>query len=85
MQYGDFYKIVEFNQDVLKKIDKKISDMNLQIEKSQVNKDTLFGRNPNIRISRQAWIEEESFCKSFIDFGQKINKVSQWNIDIRSI
>ena len=85
MQYGDFYKIVEFNEDVIKEIDNRISNMDLKLDKSLVSEDTLYGREPNLRISKNAWIKEVSFCKSFLDFGQKINKLCQWNFDIKSI
>ena len=85
MQYGDFYKIIEFHEDVIKKIDNAILNMDLKIEKSLLNEDSLSGRDPKLRISNQAWINEASFCKSFYDFGQKINKLCQWNFDIKGI
>ena len=40
--------------------------MDLLIEKSLVNEG-----DPNLRISKQAWIKDGSFCKYFFDIGQK--------------
>ena len=85
MKYGDYYKIIDINEDVIKKIDNKISNMNLQIKDSLVNKEELKGLDPNLRISKQAWIREVSFCKSFYDIGQKINELCNWNFDIKGI
>ena len=85
MKYREIYKIIEMNEDNIKKIDSTISNMNLQIKNSVVNKEELKDRNPNIRISKQAWIKEKSFCKSFYDLGQKINELCYWNFDIKGI
>ena len=85
MKYGDIYRIIEFNEENLKKIDNTISNINLQIKNSVVNKEELTGRNSNLRISKQAWIREASFCKSFFDIGQKINELCRWNFDIKGI
>ena len=85
MKYGDHYRVIELNDDVIKKIDNKISNMDLQIKKSSVNKDSLSGRDPNIRISKQAWIQDVSFCKSFYDIGQKVNELCRWNFYIKGI
>ena len=41
MKYGDSYRVIEFNEDVIKKIDKTISNMNLQTKDSLVNKEEL--------------------------------------------
>ena len=56
--------------------------MDLQIEKSLVNEG---GVDPNLRISKQAWIKEASFCKYFFDIGQKVNELCKWNFDIKGI
>ena len=85
MRYGDFYRVIEFHDDVIKKIDDAISNMDLQIEKSLLVKEGSSVRDNNLRISKHAWIKEVSFCKSFYDFGQKINKLCQWNFDIKGI
>ena len=85
MKYGDIYRIIELNEENLKKIDNTISNINLQIKNSVVNKEELTGRNSNLRISKQAWIREASFCKSFFDIGQKINELCRWNFDIKGI
>ena len=71
MKYGDYYRIIDFNQDVIKKIDNKISNMNLQMKDSLVNKEELKGLDPNLRISKQAWIKEKSFCKFFFKIVKK--------------
>ena len=85
MKYGAIYRIIELNEDYIKKIDKAISNMNLQIKNSVVNKEELTGRDSNLRISKQAWIREASFCESFYGIGQKINKLCCWNFDIKGI
>ena len=85
MNYGDLYRVIELNQDFIKKIDKTISNMNLQIKESLVYKEELKGRDPNLRISKQAWIKERSFCKYFFDIGQKVNELCGWNFDIKGI
>ena len=85
MKYGEIYRVIELNEDVLKKIDNKISKMDLQIKKSLINEDDVPSKDPNIRISKQAWIKEISFCKYFFDIGQKVNELSKWNFDIKSI
>ena len=85
MNYGDLYRVIELNQDFIKKIDKTISNMNLQIKDSLVYKEELKGRDPNLRISKQAWIKERSFCKYFFDIGQKVNQLCNWNFDIKGI
>ena len=85
MKYGDYYKIIDINEDVIKKIDNKISNMNLQIKDSLVNKGKLSRLDPNHRISKQAWIKEKSFCKYFFDIGQKVNELCGWNFDIKGI
>ena len=85
MQYGDFYKIIEFHDDVIKQIDNAISNMDLQFKKSLINNNSLKGRDANLRISKQAWIQEVSFCNSFYEFGLKINKLCEWNFDIKGI
>lgn len=85
MKYGDLYRILEFNDDALKKIEDTISNMNLSIEKSALKVENSKEREANLRISKQAWIREVSFCKSFYDIGQKINELCQWNFDIKGI
>ena len=50
MQYGDFYKIIEFHDDVIKQIDNAISNMDLQFKKSLINNNSLKGRDANLRI-----------------------------------
>ena len=66
MKYGDSYRVIEFNEDVIKKIDKTISKLDLKTKDSLVNKEELKGLDPNLRISKQAWIKEKSFCKFFL-------------------
>ena len=56
MKYGDLYRIIEFNSDVIKKIDATISKMDLPIENSSLKIDNPSGRDPNLRISKQVWI-----------------------------
>ena len=85
MKYGDYYKIIDINEDVIKKIDNKISNMNLQIKDSLVNKGKLSRLDPNHRISKQAWIKEKSLLKFFFDIGQKVNGLCNWNFDIKGI
>ena len=85
MKYGDSYRVIEFNEDVIKKIDKTISNMDLQTKESLVNKEELKERDLNLRISKQAWIQEKSFCKYFFDIGQKVNELCGWNFDIKGI
>ena len=85
MNYGDIYRVIELNEDEIKKIDNTISNMDLEMKKSLVNEENSLGRDPNLRISNQAWIKEVSFCKSFFDLGQKINEVCHWNFDIKGI
>ena len=85
MKYGDLYRVIELNEDIQKKIENTISNLNLQIKKSLVNKEELTGRTPNLRISKQAWIKESSFCKYFFDIGQKVNELCKWNFDIKGI
>ena len=81
MKYGDKCRVIDIKGDSLKKIDDTISNMDLQIEKSLVN-----GRvDPNLRISKQAWIKDASFCKFFFDIGQKVNELCRWNFDIKGI
>ena len=82
MKYGDIYRVIELKEDFLRKIDNTISNMDLQIEKSLVNEG---GVDPNLRISKQAWIKEASFCKVFFDIGQKVNELCNWNFDIKGI
>ena len=84
MKYGETYRIIELDEYILKKIEKTISNLDLQINKSLVN-DDISGRNPSIRISKQAWIKELSFCKYFFDIGQKLNEVCKWNFDIQGV
>jgi len=52
MRYGDSYRVLEFNEDVIKKIDKTISNMDLQIKNSLVNKEESNERDPYLRISK---------------------------------
>ena len=85
MKYGDSYRVIEFNEDVIKKIDKIISKLDLQTKDSLVNKEELKERDLNLRISKQAWIQEKSFCKYFFDIGQKVNELCGWNFDIKGI
>ena len=85
MKYGDSYRVIEFNEDVIKKIDKTISNMDLKTKESLVNKEELKERDLNLRISKQAWITEKSFCKYFFDIGQKVNELCGWNFDIKGI
>ena len=85
MKYGDLFRVIELNEEALKKIENTISNLNLQIKKSLINKEELSGRDPNLRISKQAWIREESFCKYFFDIGQKVNALCKWNFDIKGI
>ena len=85
MRYFEIYRVIELDEYVLKKIDNTISNMDLQINNSLVNKNSLSERNPNIRISKQAWIEDLSFCKYFFDIGQKVNEDCKWNFDIKGI
>ena len=85
MKYGDSYRVIEFNEDVIKKIDETISNMDLQIKNSLVNKEELKERDLDIRFSRQSWIKEKSFCKYFFDIGQKVNELCGWNFDIKGI
>tara|TARA_B100002051_G_C16613543_1_gene574412 strand:- start:137 stop:697 length:561 start_codon:yes stop_codon:yes gene_type:complete len=80
MKYGDRCRVIELKGDFLRKIDNTISNMDLQIEKSLVN-----DGDPNLRISKQAWIKEASFCKLFFDIGQKVNELCKWNFDIKGI
>ena len=47
MKYGETYRIIELDEYILKKIDKTISNLDLQINKSLVN-DDISGRDPNI-------------------------------------
>ena len=72
MKYGDYYKIIDINEDVIKKIDNKISNMNLQIKDSLVNKGKLSRLDPNHRISKQAWIKEKSLLKFFLILVKKL-------------
>ena len=81
MKYGDKCRVIELKGDFLRKIDDTISNMDLQIEKSLVNGVV----DPNLRISKQAWIKEASFCKFFLDIGQKVNELCRWNFDIKGI
>ena len=85
MKYGSLYRVVELNADLIKKIDNTISNMNLQIKESLVNKEVLTGRDTNLRISKQSWIREESFCKNFFYIGQKVNGLCNWNFEINGI
>ena len=85
MKYGNLYRIIEFNEDVIKKIDNTISKMDLSIENSKLMKEKPSGRDPNLRISKQAWIKEVSFLKSFYEIGQRINQLCQWNFDIKGM
>ena len=82
MKYGDYYRVIEFNQDVIQKIDERISNIDLKIEKSKLGIQNPSGRDSNLRISKQAWINEKSFCKYFFDIGQKVNGLCNWNFDI---
>ena len=66
-----FYRIIRFNAHDLKNIDTTISKIDLTLENSSLKKDKPSWRNPNLRISKQAYIRELSFCKSFYDIGQK--------------
>ena len=84
MKYGETYRIIELDEYILRKIDNTISNLDLQIKKSLVN-DDISGRDPNIRISKQAWIKELSFCKYFFDIGQKLNEVCKWNFNIQGV
>ena len=85
MKYGDSYRVIEFNEDVIKKIDKTIAKLDLKTKDSLVNKEELKERDLNLRISKQAWIQEKSFCKYFFDIGQKVNELCGWNFDIKGI
>ena len=85
MKYGNLYRIIEFNEDVIKKIDNTISKMDLSIENSKLMKEKPSSRDPNLRISKQAWIKEVSFLKSFYEIGQRINQLCQWNFDIKGM
>ena len=85
MRYGDLYRVLEFDEDSIKKIDNKISNLNLPMKKSVLHDDDSLGRDSTIRISKQAWIKDVSFSKSFFSIGQKINELCQWNFDIKSI
>ena len=53
MKYRDLYRVIEFNNDVIKKIDDTISKLDLSIEKSVLKVENS-KRDPNIRISKQA-------------------------------
>ena len=80
MRYGNLYRTIELNEDFLRKIDNTISNMDLQINKSTISKE-----ESNLRISKQAWIKDASFCKYFFDIGQKVNELCRWNFDIKGI
>ena len=80
MRYGNLYRTIELNEDFLTKIDNTISNMDLEIKKSLINKG-----ESNLRISKQAWIKDKSFCKYFFDIGQKVNELCKWNFDIKGI
>ena len=80
MRYGNLYRTIELNEDFLTKIDNTISNMDLEIKKSLINKG-----ESNLRISKQAWIKDLSFCKYFFDIGQKVNELCKWNFDIKGI
>ena len=80
MRYGNLYRTIELNEDFLTKIDNTISNMDLEIKKSLINKG-----ESNLRISKQAWIKDVSFCKYFFDIGQKVNELCKWNFDIKGI
>ena len=66
MKYGDLYRTIEFNEDVIKKIDTTISKMNFIIENSALKIDISSTRNLNLRVSKQTWIREVSFAKLFM-------------------
>ena len=85
MRYGDLYRVLEFNENSIKKIDKTISNMNLPMEKSLLNDGDFSEKDPTLRISKHAWIKDRSFCKSFFIVGQKINEICQWDFNIKSI
>ena len=80
MRYGNLYRTIELNKDFLTKIDNTISNMDLQIKKSLVNK-----KESNRRVSKQAWIRDASLCKYFFGIGQKVNEVCKWNFDLKGI
>ena len=80
MRYGNLYRTIELNKDFLTKIDNTISNMDLQIKKSLVNK-----KESNRRVSKQAWIRDASLCKYFFGIGQKVNELCKWNFDIKGI
>tara|TARA_Y100000991_G_C21913738_1_gene323466 strand:- start:176 stop:739 length:564 start_codon:yes stop_codon:yes gene_type:complete len=83
MKYGDLYKVFEFDEDSMKKIEKIISNIKIPIKKSLLNDES--GKDSTLRISKQAWINDIPFRKSFLGLGQKINEICQWNFDIQSI
>ena len=84
MRYGESYRIVEFNESALKKIENTLDNFDLQIEKSLLHEEKLSIKNPK-RISKQGWIKEVSFCKFFYDLGIKINETCLWNFDIKGV
>ena len=84
MRYGEAYRVVEFNETILGKIESMLANMDLQIEQSKLYQDELSDENPK-RVSKQAWINETSFCKYFLGLGMKINEMCLWNFDIKGI
>tara|TARA_Y100000991_G_scaffold182394_1_gene145554 strand:+ start:551 stop:1117 length:567 start_codon:yes stop_codon:yes gene_type:complete len=84
MRYGEAYRIVEFNETILGKIESMLANMDLQIRQSKLYQEKLSEENPK-RVSNQAWINEISFCKYFLGLGMKINETCLWNFDIKGI
>ena len=85
MRYGDSYRVVELNENSLKKIEEALSNIDLKIEKSMLEEKELSSKTSNLRISKQAWITEASFRKFFFDIGLKINEACRWEFDIKGI
>ena len=83
MKYGDLYKVFEFDEDSMKNIEKIISNIKIPIKKSLLNDES--GKDSTLRISKQAWINDIPFRKSFLGLGQKINELCKWDFNIKSI
>ena len=84
MRYGDAYRIVEFNENVLKKIETVLANKELKFKKSLIKEKDLLEKNPN-RISKHVWITEGSVYKFFYEIGNKVNEMSEWNFDIKGV
>ena len=72
MRYGDLYRVFEFNENSIKKIDKTISNMNLPMEKSLLNDRDLYKFDGSAKIYQGSKAHKIWMCYNLETFFSSI-------------